>query len=121
LLQSPDELDQLLVAVDRESCLIVLTLAALCVVGIMWAVFGRIPVTVDRYEVLANPGNVKAVPLPVRGQVTSVEARIGQHVARRQLLAPLDQPALRKELEQPHAKKENRSAALNATAAMDQQ
>jgi HlyD family secretion protein len=118
-LQSPDEFDQLLVAVDRKAWLILLTLVAVCAAGIAWTVFGRIPVTVDGYGVLVNPGNVKGVQSPASGQVTSVEVRIGQHVARGDVLARLDQPELRKELEQLRAKKDNLIATHKAAVAMD--
>src|SRR3954451_19596900 len=120
-LQSPDEFDQLLVAVDRKSWLILLTLAGLCAAGIAWAVVGRIPVTVDGYGVLVNPGNVKGVQSPASGQVTSVEARIGEHVSRGDVLARLDQPELRKELEQLRAKKDHMTATHKAAIGMDRQ
>jgi HlyD family secretion protein len=120
-LQSPDEFDQLLVAVDKKAWFILLTLAAICAAAITWAVFGRIPVTVDGYGVLVNPGNVKGVQSPATGQVTSIEARVGQHVARGDVIARLDQPELRKELEQLRAKRENTIAFHKAAVGMDQQ
>ena len=79
-LQSPEELDRLLVVVDRKAWFILVTLIALCAAGIGWAVFGRIPITVDGLGVLVNPGNVRGIQSPATGQVTVVQVRIGQQV-----------------------------------------
>ncbi len=106
-LQSPEELDQLLVVVDRKAWLILLTLAVTCGAGVMWSIYGRIPVRVDGVGVLVNPGNVKGIQSPASGQVTAVEMRVGGHVAIGTVLALLDQPELRKELDQLKAKREN--------------
>ena len=99
-LQSPEEFDQLLVVVDRKAWLILLTMAAICGGAVMWSVVGRIPVRVDGIGVLVNPGNVKALQSPASGQVTAVDVRVGQHVIKGDVIAHLDQPELRKELEQ---------------------
>lgn len=120
-LQSPDEFDQLLVVVDRKAWLILLTLAAVCAATIAWAFLGQIPVTVDGYGVLVNPGNVKGLQSPASGQITSVEARVGQHVKKGDVIARLDQPELRKELEQSRARKADMTQRHGAAVAMDEQ
>jgi HlyD family secretion protein len=120
-LQSPEEFDQLLVVVDRKAWLILLTLAAVCAASVTWAVVGRIPVTVDGYGVLVNPGNVKGMQSPASGQITSVEARVGQHIKRADVIARLDQPELRKELEQLRAKREDSLAFHKTAVALDEQ
>lgn len=114
-LQSPEEFDQLLVVVDRKAWLILLTLAAVCAVAVVWSVVGRIPIRVDGVGVLVNPGNVKAIQSPASGQITSVEVRVGQRVEMGEVIARLDQPELRKELEQFRAKRED-TAAYHKTA-----
>ena len=120
-LQSPEEFDQLLVVVDRKAWLILLTLAAICGGVVMWSVVGRIPVRVDGIGVLVNPGNVKALQSPASGQVTAVDVRIGQHVIKGDVIAHLDQPELRKELEQLRAKREDTAAFHKTAVDLDEQ
>ena len=120
-LQSPEEFDQLLVVVDRKAWLILLTLAAICAGAATWSVVGRIPVRVDGIGVLVNPGNVKALQSPASGQITSVEVRVGQHVTKGDVIARLDQPELRKELEQLRAKREDTAAFHKTAVELDEQ
>jgi HlyD family secretion protein len=119
-LQSPEELDRLLVVVDRKAWLILLSLGGLCLAGIVWSIVGRIPVTVDGIGVLVNPGNVKGIQSPATGQVIAVEARVGQQLRRGDTLVALDQPELRKELEQLQGKMEDALAFHRTAAALDQ-
>ena len=105
-LQSPEELDQLLVVVNRKAWLILGTLAFVCFAGVAWSVLGLIPVRVDGIGVLVNPGNVKGIQSPASGQVTSIAMRVGSIVATGTVLASLDQPELRKELDQLRTKRE---------------
>lgn len=63
-LQSPEELDQLLVVVNRKAWLILATLAFICFAGVAWSIMGRIPVRVDGIGVLVDPGNVKGIQSP---------------------------------------------------------
>ena len=78
-LQSPEELDQLLVVVNCKAWLILATLAFICFAGVAWSIIGRIPVRVDGIGVLVNPGNVKGIQSPASGQITSISMRVGLH------------------------------------------
>lgn len=118
-LQSPEELDQLLVVVNRKAWLILLTLALICGAGIAWSIYGRIPVRVDGVGVLVNPGNVKGIQSPASGQVTAVEMRVGGNVAVGTVLALLDQPEIRKELDQLKNKRENTLAFHKSAVELD--
>jgi HlyD family secretion protein len=120
-LQSPEEFDQLLVVVDRKAWLILLTLAAICAGGAVWSVVGRIPVRVDGFGVLVNPGNVKSLQSPASGQVTAVDVRVGQHIKKGDIIAHLDQPELRKELEQLLAKREDTASFHTTAVDLDEQ
>ncbi len=119
-LQSPEELDRLLVVVNRKAWLILATLVALCCIGIVWSFLGRIPVSVDGFGVLVNPGNVKALQTPASGQITSIAVRVGQHVNKGELIARLDQPELRKQLEQLEAKREDTLAFHKTAVELDE-
>lgn len=105
-LQSPEELDQLLVVVNRKAWLILATIAFICFAGVAWSIIGRIPVRVDGIGVLVNPGNVKGIQSPASGQITSISMRVGSNVTSGTVLATMDQPEIRNELEQLRAKRE---------------
>ncbi|MBS0261387.1 MAG: NHLP bacteriocin system secretion protein, partial [Planctomycetes bacterium] len=114
-MQSPDDLDQLLVVVTPKSWLLILTVAGLSLAALAWSVFGRIPITVDGYGVLISPGNVKGVQAKVSAQVTQVLIRVGQHVEQNQVVAEVSQPALQQQLEQAEDKL-NELRAFDKTA-----
>ena len=119
-LNSPEELDQLLVVVNRKSWLILLTLVAICTASVAWAIVGRIPVRVDGVGVLVNPGNVKGIQSPASGQITSMMVRMGQHVKKGDVVALVDQPELRKELDQLRAKRQDTGIFQKALIEADQ-
>jgi HlyD family secretion protein len=119
-LQSPEELDQLLVVVNRKAWFVLLTLMAVCAAAIVWSIVGKIPVRVEGVGVLVNPGNVKSLQSPASGQITAVEVRVGQHVKQGSIFARLDQPDLRKELQQLRAKREDTVAFQKTTVEMDE-
>lgn len=120
-LQSPEEFNQLLVVVDRKAWFVAATLAVICVGALLWSVVGRIPVRVDGIGVLVNPGNVKAIQSPASGQITVVEVRVGRHVNKGDVLIQLDQPELRKELDQLRAKRTDTLAFQKTAVEMDEQ
>lgn len=118
-LQSPEELDQLLVVVNRKTWLVTLTLAAICVAAVLWSIIGRIPVRVDGMGVLVNPGSVKSIQSPASGQLIAVDVRVGQDVSDGKVIARLDQPELRKELEQLQGKLVDTLAYQQTAVALD--
>lgn len=120
-LQSPEELDQLLVVINRKSWLVVATLCFVCLSAIAWSFLGRIPITVDGFGVLINPGNVKGIQSPASGQIASVSVRVGELVSEGQTLAILDQPELLKEFEQLQDRREERAAFHKVAATLDRQ
>lgn len=99
-LRSPEDLNQLLTIVRRRAWLSVATLGILCVAGVVWSIYGMIPVTVDGFGVLINPGNVKGIQSASGGQLVELHFRVGQAVRRGDVLATLNQEPLQKELRQ---------------------
>jgi HlyD family secretion protein len=118
-LNSPEELDRLLVVVDRRAWLILFTLATICAASMVWAIFGRVPVRVEGVGVLVNPGNVKGIQSPASGQITSVLVRNGQHILQGEVISLVDQPELRKELDQLRAKRADIEVFQQSTTASD--
>ncbi len=120
-LQSPEELDQLLVVINRKSWIVIWALCFICAAGIAWSFLGRIPITVDGFGVLINPGNVKGIQSPASGQIASISVRVGEVVTEGQTLAILDQPELVKELEQLQDRRKERVAFHKVAATLDKQ
>ncbi|MCA9266234.1 MAG: NHLP bacteriocin system secretion protein, partial [Planctomycetales bacterium] len=103
--RSPEELDRLLVVVDRKAWLSLLVLGGLCLAALLWSIFGRIPITVNGFGVLINPGNVKGIQSQANGQIVEILVREGSHVAAGDILATINQPTLKKDLEQKREKR----------------
>ena len=82
------------------------SLGLFCAAGFAWAILGRIPVTVEGFGVLINPGNVKGIQSTGGGQITTILVREGQKVTSGEVIAMLNQPELRQQLEQEKQKRE---------------
>ncbi|BAZ10614.1 secretion protein HlyD [Calothrix sp. NIES-4071] len=59
-LSSPERLDQLMQVVSPKSWLPLAALGSLVGVGIVWSIYGRIPITIEGKGVLIYPGHVNA-------------------------------------------------------------
>jgi HlyD family secretion protein len=96
----PDEINQLTTVVRPRHWLALAALGALAVVAVGWSVFGRVPETVEGYGLLINPGRVRPLEAPFAGQVFELKVRPGDEIARGDVIAVLEQPVLRKELQE---------------------
>src|SRR5215210_6284680 len=94
-LSSPEELDRLFTLVRIKAWIPLLTIGVLCAGVVAWAIFGRIPETVDGAGVLINPGRVQGVQSPYGGQIVLLKVRAGQVVKKGEVLAVVNQPELR--------------------------
>ena len=86
-MQSPDDLDQLLVVVTPRSWLLVISAGVLSLAALAWSIFGRIPITVDGFGVLVSPGNVRAVQAEFSALVTRVNKNVGDVVEQGEKIA----------------------------------
>jgi HlyD family secretion protein len=103
-LSSPEELDRLLVVIGSRGWMLLITLSLMALAGLAWAIFGRIPETVNGVGVMINPGNVHGVQAAANGQLVDVKIRIGQHVSKGELLAEMSQPEIQQQLDQEEAR-----------------
>jgi HlyD family secretion protein len=103
-LSSPEQLDRLLVVVGSKGWLTLLTVGFLCAAGLAWAVFGRIPETVNGAGVLINPGNVRGIQAPATGHLVDLPLRVGQHVSKGEVIGVLEQPDIQEQLDQEEAR-----------------
>jgi HlyD family secretion protein len=99
-LSSPEQLDQILQVVNRKSWIPLAACSGLLLVGLLWSVFGRIPVTVGGVGLLAYPRQVVSFQLPASGQIVALNVKVGDLVKKGQILGHLNQPALEQSLDQ---------------------
>lgn len=103
-LSTPEDLDTLLVVVNRRGWLALGACLLVSCGALIWAMMGRIPVTVEGVGVLVNPGNVKGIQTDAAGQITELVIRPGQRVEASQIIARLSQPEIRKDITLAEAK-----------------
>jgi HlyD family secretion protein len=103
-LSSPDRLDQLMNIVSPKSWLPLFAFGSIVAVGLVWSIYGRIPVTVEGKGILIYPR--KVVPLEAKspGQLLALNIKVGDVVTKGQTLATIDQSELRKQLQQQQIK-----------------
>lgn len=67
-LSSPERLDQLMQLVNPLDWLTLATLGSLLFIGLVWSIFGRIPITVSGKGILIQPNQVITVKPPIQGK-----------------------------------------------------
>ena len=98
-LSTPERLDAGLAVVGTAGWALVWGLALLIVGGLVWACLVIVPVTVKGDGILLAPGGVLEVTSGSQGRVRKFVAQIGDEVHVDQIVAEIDQPQLRQELE----------------------
>jgi biotin carboxyl carrier protein len=79
-LREPDELDAPTVLTSPRGWVALLSLAAVLVAALAWAVFGRLPQTVGANGVIARPNDAAQVQSLYAGLVTQIHANLGGQV-----------------------------------------
>jgi len=103
-LSSPERLDQLLRIVDRRSWLPLLALSILVLIGLLWAIFGQIPVNVHGKGILVRPRGFAVLQAPGSGYLVLLDVRVGDEVAPGDVLGRIARPDLETRLELERAK-----------------
>ena len=102
-LSTPDRLDQPLRITTPLGWLALTALMALVVAGCIASVVIAVPVKVTGEGIIISPTGVRDVPFGSAGRLGAILVRTGEHVARGQLVARLDQPELEWALDQARA------------------
>lgn len=103
-LSSPEQLDRLMRVVSPQTWLPLVSMGCLVVAAGVWGVVGRIPLTVTGTGVLIRPRNVVQFQASSAGQLLNLSIKPGDRVKLGQVLATIDQSALKQELELEKAK-----------------
>ena len=99
-LSSPERLDRLMQVVSPKDWLPLGGLAVIGVLGVLWSLYGNIPITVTGKGVLINPRRVVQFQSPISGQLQSLNVRDGQCVKKDDLLGIIDPSDKKQQLQQ---------------------
>ena len=98
-ISSPEEFDQLIQVVNIKDWLSFAILGSLVLVGILWSIFGKIPITVTGKGVLIRPRQVVEFQSAIQGNLESLKIRDGDCMKKDDVLATIDPSQLKKQLE----------------------
>lgn len=101
---SPERLDQVMKVIYPMNWLPLTALGSLVVIGIIWSIVGRIPITVAGKGVLVYPSKVASVQSPASGRLAAINVSVGDSVKKGIVLATIDQTELQNQLQQQRAK-----------------
>ena len=102
-LSTPDQLDQPLKITTPLGWLALTALMLLIMIGCIASVTITVPVKVPGDGIIIAPAGILDVPIESSGRLAQINVSTGEHVVRGALVARLDQPELRAELEQARA------------------
>ncbi|QLE54620.1 NHLP bacteriocin system secretion protein [Nostoc sp. TCL26-01] len=103
-LSAPEQLDRVVRVIKPHDWLPLLMLGILVSLGLLWSVWGRIPITVTGRGVLINPRRILQFQSPISGQLQSLNVRNGQCVKKDTVLATIDPSQERQQLQQRQGK-----------------
>ncbi len=103
-LSSPERLDELMQVVNPRAWLSLTTIGTLIVVTLSWSIFGKIPININGTGVLIQPQRVVQLQSSTQGQVLEMYIRSNSSLKKGQLIATIDQSALKKQLQQQQQK-----------------
>lgn len=98
-LSTPEQLDQVMRVTSPLQWLMMVALLTLVLASLVWSVIATVPVKVAAQGILISPGGVLAVASEHGGRITKLMVRSGDKVTAGQVVAHLEQPDLRQELE----------------------
>ena len=99
-LSSPERLDKLMQVVGPKDWLPLGGLAIFGILGVLWSVFGNIPIAVTGKGVLINPRRVVQFQSPISGQLQSLNVKNGQCVKKEEILGIIDPSDKKQQLQQ---------------------
>jgi pyruvate/2-oxoglutarate dehydrogenase complex dihydrolipoamide acyltransferase (E2) component len=92
-LASPERLDELIEVTSPRLWLALLGVGTLLIMAVGWGLYGSVPTLVRGQGILIRDGSLQSIAAPDGGQVKELRVRVGDDVARDQIVARLLQPA----------------------------
>jgi HlyD family secretion protein len=103
-LSSPERLDQLMNVVNPRAWLPLAGLGSLVATGLLWSIFGRLPLTVAGQGVLIYPRSVVQFQAPSDGTILKLNIKSGAVIKKGDLIGTISQPSLEQQLKQEREK-----------------
>ncbi|KAF3884627.1 MULTISPECIES: NHLP bacteriocin system secretion protein [Nostocales] len=120
-LSSPERLDRLMQLVNPLDWLPLTALGSFILIGLVWSVFGRIPITVSGKGVLIQPYQVITFESPISGQLKSLNIKPGQCIEKGHILATIDPTDLKQQLQLQRTKIAELQAQSQSSILLQQQ
>ncbi|RCK74077.1 MAG: Membrane-fusion protein [Candidatus Ozemobacter sibiricus] len=98
-LSSPEQIDRLDVLISRRSWAILLGFFIFISLALYWGVYGKVATRVDGSGILLTAGGIITITSPGPGLLTRLPVKPEDQVRKGDVLAQIDQPELRKEIE----------------------
>jgi HlyD family secretion protein len=98
-LSTPEQLDQVMRVTTPTSWLSIFSVIGLVVGAVVWSIVGTVPVKVEGAGILISPGGVLDVISSSDGRITEFLVKPGDHLEFGDVIARVDQPDLRQELD----------------------
>ena len=86
-LSSPDQLDRLIVVISPSFWLAMLGAAFIILVALVWAIVGRLPVTVNSNGIYISDEGMRTVYSDTAGVIATIEVEVGDTVTAGQVVA----------------------------------
>ncbi|MEM9539632.1 MAG: NHLP bacteriocin system secretion protein [Cyanobacteria bacterium P01_E01_bin.42] len=96
---SPERLDLAIRPIGRNHWLPLLSVASLLGLGLIWSVWGRIPVTTTGQGIILTPRRVTPFQSPISGQIQSFAVANGDCIEQDQLIATIEPLDLKQQLQ----------------------
>jgi HlyD family secretion protein len=103
-LSSPERLDQLMNVVNPRAWLPLAGLGSLVATGLLWSIFGRLPLTVAGQGVLIYPRSVVQFQAPSDGTILKLNIKSGAVIKKGDIIGTISQPSLEQQLKQEREK-----------------
>lgn len=103
-ISSPDRLNELMQVVNVRVWFPLSAIGSLLAIGLLWSIFGRIPITVKGQGLLINPGDVVELQSSSGGQILDLNIQPGDIVTKKDIVATIKLPQLRQQLDRQQTK-----------------
>lgn len=98
-LKSPEQFDTLMRVTDPKGWLALVGCAVIIGAALVWGVLGTIQTKVSASGILLSGAGITELTAPGEGQIASLEIQAGTDVKKGQVIARIDQPALKEQIE----------------------
>ena len=97
-LSSPERLDQLMQVLAPKDWLALTVFGGLTILGLVWSIVGRIPITVEGRGIFLQPRQIIDLQSPIAGQLESLNVSNGKCVKKNEILATINPVQEREQL-----------------------